>query len=160
MRHSIERGKLWDALVVNNILQRLHRNITANQLINYDILRQQQSELIQRQKQEQLWMERMKTMEKTLETSLKESQKYAELQTSELAHAQLEFDSLIKTLSRMNDEYEKAIDLLVDMAVERMTTAVEKEEETIDQVRHSHVLLHVFIKLKRKATNAKNLLNA
>jgi hypothetical protein len=43
-------------------------------LINYDILRQQQSELIQRQKQEQLWMERMKTMEKTLETSLKESQ--------------------------------------------------------------------------------------
>jgi uncharacterized protein YoxC len=60
----------------------------------------------------------------------------------------------------MNDEYEKAIDLLVDMAVERMTTAVEKEEETIDQVRHSHVLLHVFIKLKRKATNAKNLLNA
>jgi hypothetical protein len=43
-------------------------------LINYDILRQQQSELIQRQKQEQLWMERMRTMEKTLETSLKESQ--------------------------------------------------------------------------------------
>lgn len=62
------------SLALVDILQRLHRNITANQLINYDILRQQQSELIQRQKQEQLWMERMKTMQKTLETSLKESQ--------------------------------------------------------------------------------------
>jgi hypothetical protein len=60
----------------------------------------------------------------------------------------------------MNGEYEKAIDLLVDMAVERMTIAVEKEEEMTDQVRHSHVLLFVFLKLKRKATNAKNLLNA
>jgi hypothetical protein len=46
------------------------------------------------------------------------------------------------------------------MAVERMTIAVEKEEEMTDQVRHSHVLLHVFLKLKRNATNAKNLLNA
>lgn len=60
----------------------------------------------------------------------------------------------------MNDEYEKAIDLLVVMAVERMTTAVEKEEETTDQVRHTHELLGFFLKLKRKATNAKNLLHA
>jgi hypothetical protein len=89
MRHSIEKGKLWihqpgDNLIIGrkqifflattDILQSLHRNITANQLINYDILRQQQRELIERQRQERVSMERMQNLQRALEKSLIESQ--------------------------------------------------------------------------------------
>jgi len=59
---------IWD------ILLKLHRNITVNQLINYDILRQQQQDLIHQHKKEQQSMERFQHLQMEIERSLKQNQ--------------------------------------------------------------------------------------
>ncbi|KAH8552718.1 hypothetical protein BGW37DRAFT_528124 [Umbelopsis sp. PMI_123] len=118
MRHSIER----------DIMERLHRNITVNQLINYDILRQQQNDLILRQKKEQDSMQRIQCLQNKIERSMKENHEYSKRQSNELIRAQNEVMSLQSIISQITNEYSKAIDLIVDIAVQKMKVVSDKED--------------------------------
>ncbi|KAI8582536.1 hypothetical protein K450DRAFT_269281 [Umbelopsis ramanniana AG] len=121
MRHFIER----------DILLKLHRNITVNQLINYDILRQQQQGLIYQYRKEQQSMERLKNIQVEIERL---QQEYSKIQTDELHRAQKQATELQNTLSQLADEYSIAMDQIVDMALQKMTSVAEREEEITNHV--------------------------
>ncbi|KAJ2963694.1 hypothetical protein NQZ79_g1315 [Umbelopsis isabellina] len=100
----------------SELLQRLHQNITANQLINYEILRHQQKEMLQKRKHDQDFVERLQKIQAVLENSLKENNS----QNHELAHAQMQVQSLALTIAQLTDQYGHLAEQLVDTAVKQV----------------------------------------
>jgi hypothetical protein len=173
MRYSIERGKFKHSLCnqdrtlffkdlplywcnLLDLLQRLHQNITANQLINYEILRYQQKELLQKQQQDQDFAERLQKVQAALEKSLKENnvrvirclyvhsrqsfslrnirlKKHVQSQNIELAHTQMQVQSLALTIAQLTDDYGNLAEQLVDTALEQVVKAMDTKKPVVDQ---------------------------
>ncbi|CAM0140866.1 unnamed protein product [Umbelopsis sp. WA50703] len=113
----------------SDLLQRLHQNITANQLINYEILRYQQKELLQKQQQDQDFAERLQKVQAALEKSLKENNS----QNIELAHTQMQVQSLALTIAQLTDDYGNLAEQLVDTALEQVVKAMDTKKPAVDQ---------------------------
>ncbi|KAG2173651.1 hypothetical protein INT43_005069 [Umbelopsis isabellina] len=114
----------------------LSENITANQLINYEILRYQQKELLQKQKQDREFVQRLQKIQTVLESSLEENnwlvlKRHVQYQSYELARAQMQVQSLALTIAQLTDEYGHLAEQLVDTAIDQVVNAMDKKRQSV-----------------------------